>query len=121
MRLCITGAPKTGKTTLANVSGLPVRHTDDAMDLGWSEASAEAAGWLDAPGPWVVEGVAVARALRKWLGQHPEGKPCDKVLWLSTARQPLTPGQEAMGKGAMRVLGDILPQLHARGVEFEVR
>lgn len=119
MRLCITGAPKTGKTTYAQ--RFPsVRHTDDVISLGWGNDSAEVATWLDAPGPWTIEGVAVARALRKWMEAH-DGKPCDKVIYLDTPRAPQTPQQEAMGKGVLTVMSEILPELYRRGVVLEVK
>lgn len=119
MRLCIAGGPKTGKTTLAATLGIPVKHTDDALDLGWSEASAEVASWMSMPGPWVIEGVAVPRAIRKFLAANP-GKPCDKVIWLDMPRVDTTPAQDTMAKGALTVMAQILPELHARGVAFEV-
>ena len=131
MRLCIIGGPKTGKTTLAAElaaspgplavgtagSAFRVRCSDEAMHLGWSEASAEVALWLDNAGPWIVEGVAVPRALRKWLAAHAEGKPCDIVLVLTTAHVELSKGQAAMGKGVATVWAEVLPELRRRGVE----
>ena len=40
---------------------------DDLIDTHeWSAASAEVARWLDDEGPWIIEGVAMSRALRKW-------------------------------------------------------
>lgn len=131
MRLCIIGGPKTGKTTLAAElaasrgplavgtaeGAFRVRSSDEAMHLGWSEASAEVALWLDNAGPWIVEGVAVPRALRKWLAAHAEGKPCDIVLVLTTAHIELSKGQAAMGKGVATVWAEVLPELRRRGVE----
>lgn len=119
MRIVIAGGPHVGKSTAADLLGLPVRRTDDIIGMGWSEASAEAATWFDAPGPWVVEGVATPRALRKWLAAHPHGKPCDRVYWLTTVRAPLTkPGQAAMAKGCATVWVEIEPELRRRGVEI---
>lgn len=148
-RVCIAGGPRTGKTTLAaklaaNVVMLecascgwpasehdcdtpnlapvatPVRHTDDLIDLGWSEASAAAALWFDEPGPWIVEGVAVPRALRKWLAAHPEGKPCDVVHWLEEPMDLRSKGQIAMGKGCETVWMEIHDALTERGVRIVV-
>lgn len=134
-RICAAGGPKTGKTWLAeklfehrdwphdvpDCDGCGVlRHTDDLIHLGWSEASAAAALWFDEPGPWIIEGVAVPRALRKWLAAHPEGKPCDVVYWLEDPHEELTRAQAAMAKGCATVWCEIEDELRARGVEIVV-
>ena len=123
MRIIIAGGPRTGKTTLATqilqADGFPVRSTDDLIGkLGWSEASAEVAEWFDDPGPWVIEGVAAARALRKWLGAHPTGSPCDAIVYLSVPKVDRTPGQNAMAKGCDTVWNEVRPSLVARGVKI---
>lgn len=119
MRLLITGGPRTGKTTLG---GDTARHTDDLIgQLDWSEASAAVAQWFDAVGPWTIEGVAIPRALRKWLESHPEGKPADKIIFLKDAKVELIKGQAAMTKGLLTVWAAIVPDLIARGVEIEYR
>lgn len=122
MRVAILGAPKTGKSTYAAkraaVSGGPVRHTDDVIKMGWSEASAHVSEWFDAPGPWIVEGVAVARALRKWLERNATGRPVDELIL--TTNPPFcahSPGQASMAKGIDTVLDEILPALERRGVK----
>ncbi len=120
MRLCIAGVPRAGKTTLAG-QGPHVRHTDDVKGEDWSEASEAVSHWLDEPGPYTIEGVAVPRALRKWLARNPTGKPCDVVVWMGTPLMDLSPGQATMGKGALTVMSEILPELHKRGVHFEVK
>ncbi len=140
-RICITGGPGTGKTYLAafvadnagmhpdrvQFEGVPVLHTDDAALLGWSEASEEVAGWLDRPGPWVIEGVALARALRKWgvrngcarvqgasMQWSPRNRPpppCDKLIVLRTRRPEAGPekeGHATMTKGLFTVLDELL-------------
>lgn len=124
-RIVIAGGPKTGKTTLAKSFVFPgvtftTRHTDNLIHLGWSEASAAAALWFDEPGPWIVEGVATPRALRKWIAAHPHGKPCDVVHWLEDPHEELTPGQAAMTKGCATVWEEIVDELRARGVEIVV-
>ena len=120
MRIVIVGGPHTGKTTLANKmgaeTGVRVLHSDSVMGLGWSEASAKVAEWFDFTGPWLVEGAACARALRKWMASHP-GKPCDRVLWLTVTHTDVSPGQAAMAKGVETVLREITPELKKRGVE----
>lgn len=110
-RIVIIGAPKTGKTTLAAKMG-GGRSTDDVMGLGWSEASAEVSTWFDKPGPWIIEGVAIVRALRKWMKNNP-GKPApiDKMIRLSKTHVPVNAAQAAMGAGINTVLAEILPWL----------
>jgi len=120
MRLLVAGVPRAGKTTLAMKLAAErnfiVRHTDSLMGLEWSEASAAAALWLNDAGPWIIEGVAVPRALRKWLAAN-TGAPCDVVYWMPAARVPLTTGQRSMAGGCITVWAEVLPQLLARGVE----
>jgi len=118
-RVVICGGPNSGKTTLANSMNRFVRHTDDLMSLGWSPASEAASAWFDAPGLWVVEGVAAPRALRKWLKRNPEGKPCDEVIYLTAIHGSLSEGQSRMRKGVKTVFLQILPELHSRGVEIK--
>jgi len=119
-RIVIVGGPRTGKTTLAATLGLPARHTDDVMRLGWSAASAEVATWFGAPGPWVVEGVATARALRKWLAAHAAGRPCDRVILLWRPAVDVTPRQSVMARGVRTVWREIAPEVVVRGVEVLV-
>lgn len=116
----ITGGPKTGKTTLAATFGLPVRHCDDLISLGWSESSQRASLWFDEPGPWVVEGVIAPRALRKWLAKK-RGNPCDKVIWLTTPRAKLKQGHASMTMGLETIWREVEPMLISRGVEIEYR
>ena len=113
-RVAIAGVPRSGKTTLG---GEGAKSTDDLMGLGWSGASEAASGWFDEPGPLAVEGVAVPRALRKWLAAHPTGRPVDEVVWLGAPRQRLGGGQKAMGKGAETVMRAIRGELERRGVK----
>lgn len=125
MILAIAGGPRSGKTTLATElalrSGTALLSTDDLIGLGWSEASqAVAARMLTATADLIVEGVAVARALRKVLAQT-AGRPCDRLVLLAGRRReagPASPGQVAMAKGVDTVLAEILPELAARGVEL---
>lgn len=135
MRICITGGPKTGKTTLAerlferhdwphaqpNCDGCgQLYHTDDLIHLGWSEASQAATAWLDEPGPWIIEGVAVVRALRKWRDQHPgEPPPVDRVIRLTTPHVELSKGQATMAKGEETVWQEIAGWLLGSGVTMD--
>lgn len=116
-RIVICGGPRTGKTTLANrladeagdPTSIMVGHADDLIPLGWSEASQRIADeWLTHPGPWILEGVAMVRALRKWRESHPgEPPPCDEVRRLEYRFVDLTPGQIAMTKGERTVWNEI--------------
>ena len=118
--IVIAGGPRTGKTTLAAELGGLVLCTDDVMSLGWSEASQRASHWFDGDAD-VVEGVAVPRALRKWLARNPHGKPCERVIWLAVPRQALSDGQERMRKGCVTVWSEVKPELIRRGVMVETR
>lgn len=122
-RVVIAGGPRCGKTTLshelASSRQVPtVRHTDDLVGImPWSEQSAEVARWLCLGGSWIVEGVAVGRALRKWLeNAEPNAKPCDVALYLDSPHERLTPAQEAMRKGCLTVWQQVLPELVTRRV-----
>lgn len=122
-RIAITGSPKSGKTTYANKLGerlgVNVIHTDDYMDMGWSEASEHAAAVMLRPATVVTEGVAVPRALRKMLEANPDRRPVDEVVVIERRGAKLTPGQASMGKGVATVLAEIRPKLEALGVEFK--
>ena len=123
-RIAITGAPKSGKTRyaarLAKSLGVEAVHTDDFIDLGWSEASERAAEVMAQPETVLTEGVAVPRALRKMLRAAPDQKPVDEVLVVERARKvPLTWAQASMAKGARTVLDEIRPALERLGVEVK--
>lgn len=116
------GGPQVGKTTkarrLARSMGVTARHTDDLIgQLAWSEISREVAQWMFDPGPWLIEGVVVPRALRKWLALSPE-KPADIVLVLRGAKKALNAGQSAMSKGVETVWQEVMPELVRRGVKI---
>lgn len=122
-RIAIAGAPRTGKSTLATRVGqrlgIEVQRTDDLVGvLEWSEASAAVAEWMAEPGPWLIEGVAVIRALRKRLQAESGAKPVDHLIVLVDPVAPQTPGQVAMGKGIATVLHEIEPALVRLGVEI---
>lgn len=139
-RIVILGGPKTGKTTLAQhlvrtepvhhlVWGVNARSTDDLIaelaHLGkdaWSEASLLiAARWFKEPGPWIIEGVAVTRALRKWRAAHDRRvlPPVDRVIRLTTPHVALVKGQAAMAKGEKTVWDEVEPWLRQHGVSIQ--
>lgn len=118
-RVLIVGGPKTGKTTLADQlsksNGYPVTHTDDFIEKGWSEASAHVAELLQKPGPWIIEGVAGTRALRKMLNQA--AKPPDiHVIRLTEPHTARSTGQVTMAKGEQTVWAGIEDKLKELGL-----
>ena len=121
MKTAIAGAPRTGKTTLANSMPGTCRHTDDVASMGWSLASLRVSHWFDNPSIDIIEGVAVPRALRKWLQRNPTGRPCGVLIWLATPFVKLSAGQERMGKGCVTVFKEIYDELQERGVRIEIR
>jgi hypothetical protein len=77
----------------------------------WSAQSQHVADhWLTMPGPWCIEGVATARALRKWADSHEYHEmPCDRIV---VFRHPhpeadVTAAQERMAKGVWTVWQEI--------------
>lgn len=121
----VIGPPRVGKTTFALAlgakTGTLVRHTDDLIGShAWSDASDEVARWLDEDTPAIIEGVAVVRALRKWLKANPEGKPASTIYLRTEPREPLTPKQSAMGRGVMTIWHSIAADVRARGVTIDI-
>jgi KaiC/GvpD/RAD55 family RecA-like ATPase len=120
MKIAVVGSPKSGKTTFSNSMDGNVKHTDDLISLGWSEVSKNASYWFDDDAVNVVEGVAVARALRKWLSRNKSGKPVDKIIFLiNPPFQKLSDGQLRMAKGIVTVWDGIVGELLSRGVVIE--
>jgi dephospho-CoA kinase len=110
MRVVICGWPGSGKSKLADELasklGVKPKATDSLIRThAWSDASEAASFWFDEPGPWVIEGVAVPRALRKWHARHPdEDPPFDQIIVCQPRVDGLKPGQITMGKGHDTVL-----------------
>ena len=111
MRTLITGWPRAGKSTLAaelaTARGITPIATDSLMNTHeWSEASEAISYWFDEPGPWIIEGVVVPRALRKWRKRHPgEAPPFDEMIIMAQPKlEDLKPGQISMGRGLDTVL-----------------
>jgi len=124
-RTVVCGVPRAGKTTLglvlARAAGVTLGSTDNLIGThDWSEASAEAALWLGREGSYVLEGVAMVRALRKFL-EKSDAKPCDRVIWMPAPRVVLSPGQHVMAQGCRTIWNEVRPALLARRVEVETR
>ena len=122
-RIVVVGGPRRGKSTYVRSLDLPRYCTDPrslckepedgvtylpeefAAKERWSDASQYIADtWFAMPGPWVIEGVATARALRKWLAAH-DHPPCDRVVYFAAAHPlaKVTQGQERMALGVETV------------------
>lgn len=82
-RIAVCGGPKVGKTTIATwcTKDRPLLHTDDLMHLEWADVPAAVIEQCSHHSQFVVEGVQVARALRK-------GLQVDAVLYLDTCMVP---------------------------------
>lgn len=127
-RIVITGGPGCGKTTLAEalLKELPgcerVWHTDDligefpAKDT-WSASSLRASGWMDEDAPWIIEGVAMTRALRKWHVRNPgEAPPVDRVIRLVRPHIQRSQAQEIMARGEATVWQEVVEWLGEYGL-----
>jgi energy-coupling factor transporter ATP-binding protein EcfA2 len=113
VRVVITGHPHSGKSTLAEAFGSIVKHTDDLIETHqWSEQSETASYWLDISVPYVLEGCAMPRALRKWKARHPgAAPPMDVFIYLERPGDP-TP----QAKGIETVMRDLWPWLRESGI-----
>lgn len=106
--LCADPAPLV-KQSEDGVEYLPAIFAEPGM---WSEASDFIAReWLTREGPFCLEGVAMARALRKWLRTAPAGlMPAEHVVVFTEPMARQSPGQAAMSKAVATVWS----QVHGR-------
>lgn len=118
MRIAIAGVPQAGKTTLGEaISSAPLCSTD--WYLGRRDIDDVLVGFLEERrSPWVMEGCRVVHALRLWLSKHPEGQPCDAVLWMPRSRHALTPGQRIFAKGIWSIWREVKGELERRDVKI---
>lgn len=117
-KILILGGPRGGKTTharyLSRRLGIPVQHFDDYIKkYDWSEMSDQIAQWLDDPGPWIKEGVAGVRGLRKWLHKN-KRNPDFEIIVLNEPRIKLTPGQDRMHKNHSKILKECIDEIDKR-------
>lgn len=120
-RIVICGVPKAGKTTLAASMGGLVFHTDDHIGLDREGQIRVSAAALDDTRFRIFEGVYMAHALREFLRIFPDGKPCERVVWMPEPRVPYAlKGQHAMAKGVATVWSQVESELRRRGVAVEL-
>lgn len=87
---------------------------DDTPERPWSSASwFVATVFLERPGPWIIEGVALPRALRKWKSYRSRPgaawpkPPVDRIIYLSEPKAHQEPGQVTQGKGVRTVMAEL--------------
>ena len=100
-------------------TGFPCYRTEALLGRGydWGNVSKAVAAWLAKPGPWIIEGLLVPRAIRKWIELQGTPVPVDRVYWLGTVpRDALLPGQQALAKGVETVWLQCEPVLREQGV-----
>lgn len=131
MRIVVTGYPNSGKTTLAKLlsesmgwerspdSPIIPWSTDSLIDTHqWSELSATVSEWLDLPGPWVIEGVACPRAIRKWRkANEGEPPPFEAFVYIRRLHMDYRPGQRAMANGLDTVMVELWAWLDEHDVQ----
>jgi dephospho-CoA kinase len=123
LKICVTGGPRTGKTTyatkLAASLGLAVHHTDVWATLPWAEQATPVAALIRGLESGIVEGVTVARGLRYLIREDPARKWCDELHVLTVRHVRATPEEQAawttMTKGLRTILEPLGPVLLRSG------
>lgn len=99
-RVGIAGGPNTGKTTLSKrVQDRRVVGTDAYKEIPWEDVPHRMIADVKDDSTYCIEGVQVARALRK-------GLPLDALVYLEHPMAEQSKGQLAMSKGIRTVLTD---------------
>jgi hypothetical protein len=119
-RIVIAGGPRAGKSTLAaNLNSdrrYRIHDGEELVGCDWSAGSLQASRWLDEPGPWICENVAMSRAMRKWLARNPTKPfPADLIIHVGLQVVDRLPGQQSMALGCQTAWEEIKPELMRRG------
>ena len=116
--IAITGAPGTGKTTLATLSGLKTIHTDDFLRYSKDIRNSMLAKWVYSSDAGIIEGTLVPWVLREMLRFYGGVSPITKVVEMrhKWVNRPNTLG---LGRASEHVLRQIEPQLRQLGIQIE--
>jgi hypothetical protein len=98
-----------------------VTHCDTLIgEMDWSKQSYTISRFFDLPGDFIIEGVQVGRAIRKWLRRNPDTPlPVDTVYYFQWPHLDLTKGQTSILKGCQSVWWkDCYPFLNTLGVHM---
>jgi hypothetical protein len=104
-RVAVVGGPGCGKTTavakcvIHELSTRKILHTDDFKSLPWSDQPLKIIEWADKNHSFLIEGIQVARALRK-------GLQVDFVYAMFNPKMDLTPGQTSLLKGVRTIFDE---------------
>lgn len=130
-RIVIVGGPRSGKSSLARefrAAGLPtfcgdprskvkepehgVTYLPEGLPMSGDDGAAQwiVDHWMTRPGPWVLEGWIMARALRRWRRAWP---PCERIIVMRSPVVEQTPGQLALTKAVATVWRSIALRFQA--------
>ena len=123
MKIVIWGPPKSGKSTVhgpyfSDLYAIPLYHTDDTILFGWQGASDVVARWLHEKDQFVIEGVAVPRAIRKYIEKYGEAPDLDLIVVAGHGPNVLSDHQERLAKGITTVAREIEPYLEGVPVTY---
>lgn len=127
MKVAIIGSPFSGKSTLANSYGVSVFCSDPASTvreviegvtympegLDWEEQSHYICENWFPKSEWVIEGVGVVRALRKWINYYDSVPPCYQAIYIRdfhpNALINVLPAHNSMAKSIETIWNEIAP------------